>query len=74
MPQLHLYVPKEIASKVQEKAKAHNLTVSRYLAEVIKRDIGEGWPKGYFDQVCGQWEGEFPDIPREAPEELSEAL
>lgn len=74
MPQLHLYVPKEIASKVQEKAKARNLTVSRYLAEVIKRDVGEGWPKGYFDRVCGQWEGEFPDIPREAPEELSETL
>ena len=74
MPQLHLYVPEDIALKVQKKAKARNLTVSRYLAEVIKRDIGEGWPEGYFDRVCGRWDGEFPDIPREEPEELTEAL
>lgn len=74
MPQLHLYVPEEIAIKVQEKAKAHNLSVSRYLASVIKRDVGEGWPEGYFDRVCGKWEGDFPDIPREEPEELSEAF
>jgi len=74
MPQLHLYVSEDIASKVQEKARARKLTVSRYLAEVIKRDVGEGWPAGYFERVCGQWEGKFPDIPREESEELSEAL
>ena len=54
MPQLHLYVPEAIARKVQEKAKARNLPVSRYLAEVIKREVGEGWPEGYFDRVCGK--------------------
>lgn len=74
MPQLHLYVPKDIALKVQEKAKARNLTLSRYLAEVIKRDVGEGWPEGYFDSVCGKWVGEFPEITREEPEELAEAF
>ena len=74
MPQLHLYVPEDIAVKVQERAKACNLTVSRYLAEVIKRDVGEGWPAGYFERVCGKWEGEFPEIRREEPEALPESL
>ncbi len=74
MPQLHLYVPEHIASKVREKAKARNMTLSRYLAEMIKRDVGQGWPKGYFERVCGKWEGEFPELTREVAEELDEAF
>jgi hypothetical protein len=72
MPQLHLYVPEDVAIKVREKAKARNLTVSRYLAEVIRREVGEGWPEGYFERVCGKWEGEFPELIRQKAEELEE--
>jgi hypothetical protein len=72
MPQLHLYVPEDVAIKVREKAKARNLTVSRYLAEVIRREVGEGWPEGYFERVCGTWEGEFPELIRQKAEELEE--
>ena len=64
MPQLHLYVPQDIAMKIQQQAKERNLSVSRYLADVIKREVGEGWPEGYFERVCGQWEGDFSDIIR----------
>ncbi len=74
MPQLHLYVPEDVATRIQERAKARNLTVSRYLADVIKREVGEGWPNGYFDRVCGKWQGEFPDLTREAPEDLVEVF
>ena len=74
MPQLHLYVPEDIALKVQQQAKERNLSVSRYLADVIKREVGEGWPEGYFERVCGKWEGDVPEIAREEPEELAEAF
>jgi hypothetical protein len=74
MPQLHLYVSEDIATKVREKAKARKITVSRYLAEVIKREVGQGWPKGYFERVCGNWEGDFPELPREELEELEEVF
>lgn len=74
MPQLHLYVPQDIAIKIQQQAKERNLSVSRYLADIIKREVGEGWPEGYFERVCGKWEGDFPDIAREEPEELAEAF
>lgn len=70
MPQLHLYVPEEIAAKVRERAKARNTTVSRYLAEVVKREVGGGWPEGYFERVSGKWEGDFPELPREEVEEV----
>ena len=74
MPQLHLYVPEDLATKVREKAKARKMTISRYLAEVIKKEVGQGWPKGYFERVCGKWEGDFPELPRREAEELEEVF
>ena len=74
VPQLHLYVPEEVAAKIRERAKKRKLSVSRYLAEVIKREVGEGWPEGYFERVCGKWEGDFPELTREEPEGLDEVF
>ena len=58
MAQLHCYVPEDIAREVQRKASQSGLSLSRYLAELIKRDTGVGasWPEGYFD-LFGKWEG-----------------
>lgn len=57
MPQLHCYVPEPIARKIHERANAAGLSTSRYLAELIRRDVGSGWPEGYFEQVVGGWQG-----------------
>jgi hypothetical protein len=57
MPQLHFYVPDEMAKMLREQARAKGLPVSRYLATVVRRDLGEGWPKGYFNEVVGGWQG-----------------
>lgn len=65
MPQLHLYVPEEVAEKLKQKAKAKNLSLSKYLAEVVQRETRTGWPEGYFEEVAGGWIGDF-----EEPEEL----
>jgi len=58
MAQLHCYVPDEIAEQAQKKAKQSGLSLSRYLAELVKRDAGasEAWPEGYFE-LFGKWEG-----------------
>lgn len=58
MPQLYLYVPEEVASQVRQRAEASNMTVSHYLAELIRREVGTGWPKGFFEDVIGGWKGE----------------
>lgn len=58
MTQLHLYVPDDVAAKVQERAERQGLSVSRYLARLVKKEIGEGWPEGYFEDVIGGWKGE----------------
>ncbi len=58
MPQLHLYVSDDVAAKVRQRAEACQMTVSDYLTELIKRDIGAGWPEGFFEEVIGGWQGE----------------
>lgn len=58
MAQLHCYVPEEIAQQAQRRATQSGLSLSRYLAELVKRDAGASadWPEGYFD-IFGKWEG-----------------
>ena len=58
MAQLHCYVPEEVAQQAQRRATQSGLSLSRYLAELVKRDAGASadWPEGYFD-IFGKWEG-----------------
>ena len=67
MAQLHCYVPEEIAHQAQRRATQSGLSLSRYLAELVKRDAeaSAGWPEGYFD-LFGKWEG----APLERPPQL----
>jgi hypothetical protein len=58
MAQLHCYVPEEVAKQAQRRATQSGLTLSRYLADLVKRDAGTSteWPEGYFE-IFGKWEG-----------------
>ncbi|MDD5177540.1 MAG: hypothetical protein PHQ05_14070 [Sterolibacterium sp.] len=51
MAQLHCYVLEDIAQQAQRRAEQAGLSLSRYLAELVKRDAANstGWPEGYFD-------------------------
>ncbi len=64
MSQLHCYVADELARKFREKAESVHLSVSKYLALLVKREVGEQWPQNYFD-CFGAWQGE----PLERPEQ-----
>ncbi len=61
MPQLHLYVPNDVAARLRERARANNMSLSKYLAEVVARETGTGWPEGFFDDVVGSWVGDFEE-------------
>lgn len=60
MSQLHFYVSDEIEARLREQAKRAGLPLSRFLAELVKREARESsqWPEDYFEQVFGRWEGE----------------
>ena len=55
MAQLHRYVPDEIAAKLQQKAAHEHLSVSKYLAKLIKNEMKSEWPDNYSD-LFGSWE------------------
>lgn len=59
MAQLHIYISKEIEEQLRARAKQADLPLSRFLAELVKREVRrtEGWPEGYFSRVFGGWEG-----------------
>jgi len=57
MPQLHCYVPEAVAEQLQHKAKQAHTSVSKYLAELVKKDVGTDWPEGFFE-LFGAWEGD----------------
>lgn len=57
MAQLHFYIPDLIADKIKIKAEHAHLSVSKYLAELAKREVTNEWPEDYFEKL-GKWEGE----------------
>lgn len=63
MPQLHCYVPEDTAAQLQQKAERLHLSVSKYLALLIQKDIGNQWPESYFE-LFGAWEGELERPPQ----------
>ncbi len=67
MQHLSCYVPDWVAKKVRRKAKEAQLPVSRYLVQLIEREVTNEWPDGYAD-LFGAWQG--PPLERPAPEEF----
>lgn len=54
MPQLHLYVPDTTAELLKRRAEERGLTLSKYLAEVVREEVDdEEWPEGFFEDVLG---------------------
>ncbi len=68
MSQLHFYVSDEVETQIRMNAKQANLPLSKYLAELVKRETASHnqWPAGYFD-LFDAWQGE----PQVRPSELA---
>jgi hypothetical protein len=62
MSQLHFYVSDDIETQIRLKAKQANLPLSKYLAELVKRETGaqNQWPSGYFE-LFDAWQGDPQD-------------
>lgn len=70
MPQLHTYLPEAIAAKLKQRAQAREMSLSKYLAEIVLKELGDDWPDDFFDDVAGGWQGE--PLERPAQGELEE--
>lgn len=58
MPQFNLYVNDDLAERIRKAANEADLSISRYLAELVQREIETEWPVGFFEYVVGGWQGE----------------
>jgi hypothetical protein len=63
LPQLHLYVPEDVAEELRRRAEAEGLSTSRYLARLVSREVAEGFPEDWFDRVAGKWVGDLERAP-----------
>ena len=75
MPQLHFYVPDPVAKKIKERAATYGVSTSKYLAELVQRDLDiTEWPEGFFDDVVGGWQGEPLQRPSQGDFETRDTL
>jgi hypothetical protein len=74
MPQLHLYVPDDVAETAKSRAKAAGKSLSSYLADLVVREVAGDWPEGFFDEVVGGWKGEPLERPDQGQFENREPL
>lgn len=75
MPQLHFYVPEPVAKKIKERAATYGVSTSKYLAELVQKDLEiSDWPEGFFDEVVGSWQGEPLQRPTQGEFDNRDAL
>lgn len=69
MAQLNVYVPDELEDKIRKEAARRGLSVSAFVSELARKEVGvDEWPSGFFE-LAGSWIGDFPEIERRPPEE-----
>lgn len=68
MSQLHFYVPDEVESRLRLKAKQAKLPLSKYLAEVVKKEAGiqAQWSEDYL-ALFDDWQDEPLQRPDQPP-------
>ena len=64
MAQVCFYLSNEEEQRLQQRATAQGLSLSKYIAQLVRREIKTGWPEGYFEQVLGSWQGELERSPQ----------
>ena len=67
MPQLHLSVDERTVKLLTQRAKDRGVSLSHYLAQLVKKEFPEPWPDGYLDSVIGC----CSDGPLEEPADLA---
>ena len=58
MTRLTFYVSDDVAAAVKSRAKSQGLSLSSYLAQLVRDDVAGQWPAGFFDEVVGGWRGQ----------------
>jgi hypothetical protein len=74
MTQIQIELPDEVATEIKRRAETQGLSVSRFVMGLVQREIGKGWPQGFFEEVVGGWQGEPLERPAQLTLETREEL
>ncbi len=61
MGQVTIYLENEIENKLKIAAKTSNLSVSKWVANIIREKISTEWPQDVV-KLAGSWKDDFPSI------------
>ncbi|MFL6234736.1 MAG: hypothetical protein ACJ76N_16500 [Thermoanaerobaculia bacterium] len=75
MTQIQIELPDEVAVEVKRRAERQGVSAARFVTKLVEREVGkEGWPKGFFEEVVGGWQGEPLERPAPLTLETREEL
>ncbi len=69
MPQLNFYAPQELADKIRTAAERESLSVSKYLANLVKDNLERQLP-WQLESSFGGWREAWPEVTDEIPEPI----
>ena len=61
MGQVTIYIENEIENKIKTAAKTSDLSVSKWIANIIKEKISTEWPQDVV-KLAGSWKEDFPSL------------
>ena len=61
MGQVTIYLENEIENKLKTAAKTSNLSVSKWIANIIREKISTEWPQDVV-KLAGSWKEDFPSL------------
>jgi len=74
MTHVQLDIPASEVRKLRKKAAARGLSLSRYVTEIVRRDVTAAWPERFFDEVVGGWKGKALERPAQGALETRDEL
>lgn len=71
MAQVNVYVPDDLEAEIRQQARRAKTSLSRYIGDLLRKRAPQpsAWPREFFTEVVGHWEGGFPPIPRPPADE-----
>ncbi len=60
MAQITIYINHELESRVKEMAKAHNMSISRFISRLLEQNIRDNW-RPEVKSLAGSWK-DFPTL------------
>ena len=77
MSQITIYLDKELENEMKTAVKASRLSVSKWIANLIREKVATEWPQDVVE-LAGSWGDDFPSLSEiratEVPDSSREAL